>query len=75
MVVGNTLLIKAMSEAFSEYIDTREIEQLFKIEGDLGKVAMKLFKKCNNVNNEEKNYLLSKKDFQFLESLHFKYKV
>ena len=27
------------------------------------------------VNNEEKNYLLSKKDFQFLESLHFKYKV
>ena len=27
------------------------------------------------VNKEEKNYLLSKKDFQFLESLHFKYKV
>ena len=23
----------------------------------------------------EQNYLLSKKDFQFLESLHFKYKV
>jgi hypothetical protein len=23
----------------------------------------------------EENYLLSKKDFQFLESLHFKYKV
>jgi len=24
---------------------------------------------------KEENYLLSKKDFQFLESLHFKYKV
>ena len=27
------------------------------------------------VNKKEKNYLLTRKDFQFLESLHYKYKV
>ena len=51
--VGNGLIKKAIYEAYHTCIDDNmdEINEMFKIEGELGKVAMILFKKYNTETN------------------------